>query len=391
MPRYAYTYLDSREKKRRSFLEAAHLQEAQEKLMQQGVQVLGIREAPPSRIRIKNTELIVLTKQLALLLRSGLPLYESLASLRDQYQGQGIATLLSSFMDVLRSGGALSEAMAVHPEIFDNFYCSAVIAGENVGALEECLNNVVTVLEERAHISKKLLAALSYPLILLSFSIMVILFFLLGVIPSLRESFENIEPNRLTTIVFGLSECLCTYKLTIALGLGGGIGIGMAFRRKIPWKRFFEKCCFAFPFVKKFLVKVALIRFCSVASAILKGGGTLIEGLELGYGAIPYEGIRDEMKLMVQAVTQGSSLSEEFAQRPWVPKLALGMVSLGEESGELAEVLGYVARMYNEDVQKTLSCLTSWCQPVILILLGGIIGVIMLAILIPLTSNIQAL
>ncbi|WP_201456423.1 type II secretion system F family protein [Chlamydia sp. 17-3921] len=391
MPRYVYTYLDAKERKKRNFLEASHIQEAHDKLMQQGILVLDVREETFRRIRIKKTELIVFTKQLVLLLRSGLPLYESLSSLRDQYQGQGMATLLTSFIEVLRSGGSLSQAMALYPEIFNNFYCSAVLAGESVGALEGCLQNVITVLEEQALISKKIVSALSYPIVLFSFSIVVVLFFLLGVIPSIKETFENIEPNKLTSIVFSSSDFLCRFKFWLLGGISVLFGIGTFFRQKIPWNQFKEKIFFSCPLIKKFIIKVSLIRFCSVTSAILKGGGTLIEGLELGCGAITYDALRDEMKEIVQAVIHGSSLSHELAQRPWVPKLACGMVSLGEESGELSEVLGYIAHIYNDDVQKTLTWITSWCQPVILIFLGGIIGVIMLAILMPLTSNIQAL
>ncbi|SYX09405.1 Cholera toxin secretion protein epsF,type IV pilin biogenesis protein,type II secretion system protein F,Bacterial type II secretion system protein F domain [Chlamydia poikilotherma] len=391
MPRYRYTYLNAKERRKQDWLEALHIQEAREKLAQQGVQLLSIREVPPRRVRIKNSELIICSKQMLLLLRSGLPLYESLSSLRDQYQGQGMSGVLTAFMENLRSGGSLSQAMAAYPAIFDNFYRSAVLAGESVGNLEGCLQNIIAVLEEREQMSKKLMAALSYPIVLLVFSLAVILFFLTGVIPSLKETFENMEPNTLTSIVFGLSDFVCKYKYLLLATLGAGIASIVVTRRKPFWKKWFEKTLFSIPGVKKFFIKLGFSRFCSVVSAILRGGGTLIEGLELGCGAVPYDMLREDMTQIIHAVIEGSSLSKELAKRPWVPKLALGMVSLGEESGELADVLGHVAHIYNEDTQKTLTCITSWCQPVILVFLGGIIGIIMLAILIPLTSNIQIL
>ncbi|WP_348663348.1 type II secretion system F family protein [Chlamydia vaughanii] len=391
MPRYRYTYLNAKERRKHDWLEAIHIQEAKEKLSQQGVQLLSIREVPPRRVKIKTSELIIFSKQMFLLLRSGLPLYESLSSLRDQYQGQAMSGLLTAFMENLRSGGSLSQAMAAYPDIFDNFYRSAILAGESVGNLEGCLQNIIVVLEEREQMSKKLMAALSYPIVLMAFSFMVILFFLTGVIPSLKETFENMEPNTLTTIVFALSDFVCSYKYLLIGVLGAGITSIFATRRKPFWKKLLEKTLFSLPVVKKFFVKVGFCRFCSVVSAILRGGGTLIEGLELGCGAVPYDILRDDMKQIISAVIEGSSLSKELAKRPWVPKLAQGMVSLGEESGDLADVLGHVAHIYNEDTQKTLTWITSWCQPIILVFLGGIIGIIMLAILIPLTSNIQIL
>ncbi|AEG87922.1 type II secretion system F family protein [Chlamydia psittaci] len=391
MPRYRYTYLNAKERRKQDWIEALHLQEAREKLAQQGVQLLSIREVPPRRVRLKNSELIIFSRQMLLLLRSGLPLYETLSSLRDQYQGQALSGLLTVFMENLRGGGSLSQAMAMYPGIFDNFYRSAVLAGESVGSLEGCLQNIIIVLEEREQMTKKLTAALSYPIVLLVFSLVVILFFLTGVIPSLKETFENMEPNTLTSIVFGLSDFVCKYKYLILGLLGSGIVSIIATRRKPFWKRWCESALFSMPGVKNFFVKLGFSRFCSVVSAILRGGGTLIEGLELGCGAVPYDVLREDMRQMIHAVIEGSSLSKELAKRPWVPKLALGMVALGEESGDLADVLGHVAHIYNEDIQKTLTWITSWCQPVILVFLGGIIGIIMLAILIPLTSNIQIL
>ncbi|CAG9046137.1 Type II secretion system protein F [Chlamydia abortus] len=391
MPRYRYTYLNAKERRKQDWIEALHLQEAREKLAQQGVQLLSIREVPPRRVRLKNSELIIFSKQMLLLLRSGLPLYETLSSLRDQYQGQSMSGLLTVFMEKLRGGGSLSQAMATYPGIFDNFYRSAVLAGESVGNLEGCLQNIIIVLEEREQMTKKLTAALSYPIVLLVFSLAVILFFLTGVIPSLKETFENMEPNTLTSIVFGLSDFVCKYKYLILGFLGLGMVSIIATRRQSFWKKWYENTVFSIPGVKNFFVKLGFTRFCSVVSAILRGDGTLIEGLELGCGAVPYDVLREDMRQMVHAVIEGSSLSKELAKRPWVPKLALGMVALGEESGDLADVLGHVAHIYNEDIQKTLTWITSWCQPVILVFLGGIIGIIMLAILIPLTSNIQIL
>lgn len=236
MPRYRYTYLNAKERRKQDWIEALHLQEAREKLAQQGVQLLSIREVPPRRVRLKNSELIIFSKQMLLLLRSGLPLYETLSSLRDQYQGQSMSGLLTVFMEKLRGGGSLSQAMATYPGIFDNFYRSAVLAGESVGNLEGCLQNIIIVLEEREQMTKKLTAALSYPIVLLVFSLAVILFFLTGVIPSLKETFENMEPNTLTSIVFGLSDFVCKYKYLILGFLGLGMVSIIATRRQPFWK-----------------------------------------------------------------------------------------------------------------------------------------------------------
>lgn len=391
MPRYRYTYLNEKEKRKHGWIEALHIRAAREQLMQKNIRLLAIREVLPKKVHIKTHELIIFSRQISLLLRSGLPLYESLVSLRDQYQGQKIAGLLTTFIEVLHSGGSLSQAMAAYPHIFDDFYRNAILAGESVGNLEGCLKNIIVVLEEREQVKKKFIAALSYPIVLLLFSFAVILFFLTGVVPSLKETFESVEFNTLTSLVFGLSDFLCRYKFALLGGLGViSVSLGISWRKPF-WKQGVENLIFSLPRVREFFVKVGFCRFCSVVSVILLGGGTLIEGLELGCGAVPYRHLRSDLQKMINAIVEGSALGKELAKCSWVPKLALGMISLGEESGELASVLGHIARIYSEDVQKTLTWITSWCQPIILVLLGGVIGLIMLATLIPLTSNIHVL
>lgn len=389
MPRYRYTYLDHRERKKQGVIEALHLQEARENLAQQGIALLMIREVAPKRVILKNTEKILFTKQLILLMKSGLPLYESIHALRDQHQGQALATLLTAFMDRLRAGGTLSQAMASYPHIFDDFYLSGVIAGEDVGNLESCLTNIVRVLEEREQLSKKLYAALSYPLVLVAFSCCIVLFFLMSVIPNLRETFEEVELNRITVWVFAVSDFICKHTLALSVSLVTTvIGLFVTSRYSF-WKRTVEKVLFSVPGMKAFFVKLGFGRFCSVASVILQGGGNLVEALQIGCGSVVYPILRKDLQEIIQAVIGGACLSKELSSRPWVPKLVLGMVALGEESGELGSVLGDIAKIYHEDTQKTLASLTTWCQPVILVLLGGVIGLIMLAILIPLTSGIQ--
>ncbi len=390
MPWFQYTYLNAQGKKAIGQLEAVHMREAKEQLIHQGKRVLAIKATRPKKISIKRAELIVFTKQLILLLKSGLPLYESLSSLKDLYPKHPFSELLTMFMEKIRSGGTLSTAMSSYGKIFDQFYCSSVLAGEKTGNLEESLRHVVHVLERKEELSKKLLSALSYPCVLLIFSFGIILFFLTSVIPSLQETFDYIELNRTTRCVFALSTFICSYKNLLLISLGFVSVVLYFLLRLKQWRRIIERLIFAFPLSKTFFIKLCLCRFCSVAAAIVRGGGTLIDGLEIGCDAITYIAVKQDLQRVMEGVIQGNTLSQELDKTPWVPKLVTGMVSLGEESGSLAHVLEDIAHIYSGDTQKTLTWIASWSQPIILIFLGGIIGVIMLSILIPLTSSIQA-
>ena len=389
MARFLCTYLDQSEKKRRSFVEAFHQQEARELLVAQGAQILDIRKARERNYRISTAELVIFTKQLALLLGSGISLYDALSSLRDQYQGRALSGILTSLMEVLRSGGSFSEALARFPKIFDSFYQNSVRSGESIGNLEGALRNIIKVLEEKEKFSKNISAALSYPAILLVFSCAVIVFFLIGVIPYLKETFEDVEMTALTRAVFSCSTWFCKYKFFVLVGgICGGFAIRSAWKKQVGRKAI-ETGMKHIPILRNFVIKVGFCRFCSVTSAVLQGGGNLIEALTLGCGAISQDFLREELQEVIQAVIRGGSLSRELSRCSWTPKLVIGMVALGEESGDLSVVFAHIAQIYNEDIQRVLTWLTAWCQPIVLILLGGFIGLIMLSILLPLTNGIQ--
>lgn len=389
MVRYQYTYLDSKERKKKAYVEASSLCDAREHLKRKKVQLLQIKEASAEFTKMRRDDVLLFSKQLVLLLRSGLPLYESLLVLREQSQKQKMLTIISLCIDQLRVGKPLSQALAKYPSIFDVFYCNCIAAGEKTGNLEASLNNIIAVLEERKEIAKKLKAAMSYPLVLFIFSFFIITFFLVSVVPSLKETFDSLEVNRFSAFVFRMSDVICAYgAYLIIMVMLGGVGIFLT-RKQVYWKRWRESLFFSFPITRSFCVKMSLLRFCSVTAAILRGGGTLIEGLEFGCQAIPYERLRSDVRDVIEKVVAGGALSSELTKKSWVPSLVVSMMALGEESGELTDVLSYVADIYKDDTQKILTWITSWSQPIILIVLGGVIGLIMLAILMPLTSGIQ--
>lgn len=388
---YQYTYLDHKERKKREYIEAGSLVEAREILKRRGVCLLHIQESKASRSRMSQEDVLVFSRQLALLLRSGLPLYESLLSLRDQNHKKHATGVISTCIDHVRVGKPLSQALGEYPDIFDAFYRNCIAAGEKISNLGDSLKSVIRVLEDKRGVSKKITASLSYPLVLTSVSVFVTVFFLVSVIPSLRDTFEGMEMNRFSLCVFGLSDWVCAYGQYMLTALGGACA-GIFLSRKQPfWSRWKETVWFAVPVVRDFFVKLSLWRFFSIVLAILQGGGTLIDGLEFGCQAIPYEKLRQDVRQMIDKVVAGSSLSRELSQQPWVPSFVVSMVALGEESGELTEVFAYIVDMYREETQKILERIAAWSQPVILVVLGGVIGLIMLAILIPLTSGIQVL
>ncbi|WP_213358256.1 type II secretion system F family protein [Chlamydiifrater phoenicopteri] len=390
MPRYVYTFLNNEEKTKKSFIEASSLKEAKEYLYRQGLMVLSVKEKRSwFKQSPKAQDVITFSQQLALLLKSGLPLYESLISLEDRYQGQPLGRVVTTFARRIREGAPLSEAMEEFPEVFDDFYRGNIVAGEVAGGLDEVLTRLVMVLERRAKFKGSIVSALAYPLTLMIFSFGVIIFFLLGVVPSLKEVLENTEKNTLTSCVFGFSDFCCKYKGLLGMGGLSLVGVFLWLRRRVSFAVYVERIVMRIPFLRKVCVKSLLGEFFLLVSSVLKGGSSLIKGLEVGRQAIAFRCIREDIKEVTEAIVSGGTLSTALQSKGWVPKLVIQMTALGEETGELPELLACLGNMYVDDTQKTLNMLATWCQPVILVCLGGVIGFIMLAILLPLTSNVN--
>lgn len=388
MPLFVYQYLNEKEQKKKSIIDALNLEDAKEKLRKQKILFFQVKEKKTCyNKKVPLLTLAIFSKQLAVLLRSGLPLYESLKALQEQYQTNHFGDVIRQIIESIRNGATLSDALAKHPEIFDDFYCSSICAGESVGNLENALIGINRILEDKDSFRKKILSTLAYPLVLITFSVFVIFLFLLGVIPSLKEVFENNQLNLITRMVFSLSDGLIQYAKIIILSIGLALSSLILFRKKIGWKYFLEKLGMAVPFIRHFYVKLSLGKFALLVSAVLKGGGTFIKALEIGNSSIPCCLIRSDMRNIIQKIIAGSSFSKELSKTSWAPNLAKGMIALGEESGDLEGVFEHLAKIYNEETQKTLSWISSWSQPIILIVLGGVIGFIMLGILIPLTSS----
>lgn len=389
--RFRYAYLDAKERKKRNYIEAASLTEARDLLKQQGICLLYLKEATPLRIRLSREEVIVFSKQLALLLQSGLPLYESLLSLKRQNHKKHMIGVIGTCIDYIRTGKALSQALSEYPSIFDSFYCNCIAAGEKISNLEGSLRSIIHVLEDKRDIIKKIKTSLSYPLVLAVASIAVAIFFLVSVIPSFKTTFEEVELNSFSLLVFRLSDVVCAYGKLWLLVFGGLCAGIFCSRKHMFWRRWKERLCFACPLIREFSVKFSMWRLFSVTQAILQGGGTLIEGLEFGCQAIPYAQLKHDVRSIIEKVVAGSTLSQELAKHAWAPSFVVSMVSLGEESGEFTEVFTYIVDMYRDETKKILEWIAAWSQPIILVFLGGIIGLIMLAVLLPLTSGIQVL
>ncbi len=386
---FQYRYIDGKGRKRKGLIEAMHAGEAKEKLRAQKIVVTTLKETFGKKAhsnRQGKEALITFTTQLASLLQAGMPLYESILSLQEQYQQEAFHPILLSIGDQIKRGSSLSDAMSGYPDIFNRLYCSMVAAGESIGALDQTLEKLSLLLNRQDKLKKQIVTALLYPALLFSFTLVVLFLLLTFVIPSLETLFEDRDVNRFTKLVMLFSNFL-THKWMYYLPLIG-VGITGAYYglTSARGKRWIQKQLLRLPLLKTLITQTAIARFARTMGTLLQGGVSLIQALQIARKVMRNPFFEEVIEEAETKIIEGSLLSIELKKSPLIPSLVTRMLAIGEEGGNTAAMLQKIADLYEDEVEKSLNRLTALAQPVILVIMGGIVGLIMIAVLLPLTD-----
>ncbi len=388
---YRYDYITIEGKKRHASLEAGSLREAKERLRHQKIWVTALREMKQSKskrpsARLKKQALFTFTTQLASLLQAGMPLYEGLLCLEDQYRQEPFHPLLLSLGDQIKSGASLSSAMKLFPTSFNKLYCALIAAGEAAGTLGSTLESLASLLQKQLKLEKQVLTALLYPALLLSFSLIVIGIMLTCVIPSLESLFEGRDVASFTRVVIGCSHFF-TRGWPIYLPLIGGITLlSLSVCRSHRFKRLLQKLWLKIPVIKTVVTQSAVARFSRTMSTLLKEGVPLVEALQIARKTMRNPHLEEVIEQSEKQVVEGSMLSQELKKSSLIPPLVPRMLAIAEEGGDSAKMLGKIADLYEEEVERSLTRAVSLVQPLILLLMGTVVGLIMFAVLLPLSD-----
>lgn len=388
MALFAYQALQKKGRQRGGVIDALTLHEAKEKLREQGILVTEIhpqKEEKKSR-DLSHGQLMQFTLQLARLVDSGLPLYESLSAIEQQSRGERYSSILLSLCNKIESGSSLSDALCHYPNSFPPLYCALVAAGESSGTLSEVLDKLASLLERQMRLRKQIINAMIYPAVLLSFCLVVTLFLLTFAVPSIENLLGEQQSHGITLIVVGASHLLSRFWWAGLLLLVGTI-FGLRLFGKSPKGRMaLHRLSLRLPLVKQLVIQATMARFMRTLATLQEGGITWIESLRIARRVLLQPVFEEFFERAEQRIIEGSSLGEELQEEPLIPSMAAKMVRIGEESGRITPMLYRIASMYEEEVEKSLPRLVALAQPIILILMGAIIGAVMLAILIPLTD-----
>lgn len=388
MPLYNYEAIDSLGKRRSGLIEAQTEREAKEKLRSQGAMVksLAVRTRISKKQNLRGDILLAFTLQLSQLLNAGIPLYESLLALEEQYRGESCHRVILSLCEQIKAGQSLSQAMSNFPDSFDKLYRSMVAAGESVGALDIVLDKLSQLLQKQSKLKKQIVTAMIYPAILASFSLLIIIMLLGFVVPSIEGIFADRQLNGFTEFVLNLSRGFRNYWWLFLPMAAGLIGYLVYFLRSEKGKIWMQRHMLKVPLLKTLIIQTCVARFCRTMGTLQQGGLPIIDSLRISREVMGNVVLEEEVKNAEGKIIEGSSLSAELMHSRHFPPLVPRMLAVGEESGNATLMLNKIADMYETEIEKSLDRVMALAQPVILILMGTIIGVILLAILLPLTD-----
>lgn len=339
----------------------------------------------PSRYRPRGDELVVFTRQLSTMVGAGIPLLESLEILQEQAERPGFAAVLDDVVEQIRGGSDLSTALSKYPKTFPNIYVSMVKAGEVSGQLDEILTRLASYLEQSMKLKRDITAAMTYPVVSLVLVIGITMFLMLGIVPKFREVFDSMEIDmpKLTLIVLDTSDWMKENFLVM-----GGAAVALTFAGKFyrASKRGRYQTDWMILHVPVFgplFRKVALSRFSKTFATLVKSGVPILGALEIVSATSGNEVISKSVDAARESVRQGDTLSEPLSRSPEFPPMVTKMIGIGEKSGALENLLEKISEFYDDQVSAAVKSLTSMIEPIMISVMGFLVGTIVLAVFLP--------
>jgi len=396
---YAYRGIDAGGKKVSGVKDAENAKALRLVLRKDGVLVTEVLEESKARTkaarevdfkkmlrRISTLDVAVATRQLATLLKSGIPLVEGLTALIDQMEQPDLKLALTQIRDRVNEGTSLNDALRMHPKIFTPLYINMVSAGESSGTLDSVLQRLAEFLEAQSKLSNKVFGALAYPMFMVVFGMGVVSIMMVAVVPKVTSIFENFQqalPWYTRLLIFTSNVFTGYWWLLIMLTVGGVVG----FRRWIATadgRRRWDLFTLRVPVFGKLTLMVAVSRFARTLSTLLKSGVPLLSALEITRNVL---GNTELMRVIEEArvsIREGESIAGPLKRSGRFPPIVTHMIAIGERSGQLEEMLENVASAYDSQVDAQIGVMTALLEPAMIILVGGMSGGIAFAILIPL-------
>ncbi len=334
---------------------------------------------------------ILFSKQLAVLLKAGVPLLQSLELLTDQFEGR-MHSILVMIKDEVKGGMSLADAMEKFPKAFDTIYVQLVRAGEASGKLDGILERLTGYLERREAIKKKIRGALQYPIIQLVIAFGVVIILLTAVVPQLQGLFEA-QGEKLpgaTKIMLAVSEAVRSYFILIALVTGVLIAIFVYWSRTASGARILDQIKLKIPVIRYVSRTNAVVQFCYTLGLLIESGVNLAESLDIVVKIVDNRILADTLREARDKIIKQGKIAQYLQQTKIFPLIAIHLIRTGEETGELGSMLLTVAQNYEADLTELIDSATGMISPIMLVVMAVIVGFIIMAIASPIMQGGQA-
>lgn len=394
MPQYTYT-ASRNGKTIKGVITASSKEAAQAALERQSVRVLLLKEGSVKqkkiRGKVKQKDIVVFTRQLSTMISAGVPLNRCFSTLQEQTTNKYFKEIISSIARDIEGGSALADALGKHPNVFGDVYINMVRAGEAGGILEEILRRIATQVEKDSSMRKKIKSASTYPIVVFVITIIAFFGIMIAVIPRLGKIIkdlggEDAELPVYTEMMLSLSQFM-TQNAILMIVLSVGLVYGI--RRYIKTEKGkynFHNLLLHTPVLKMIIVKIAIARFSRTFASLMSSGVSVLDALEATGGAMGNKVIEAELREAAKEVKNGKQLSEPLSKSRYFPAIVSQMLAIGEETGQMDTVLIKVADFYEEEVDAVIDSLSSIIEPVMIVVLGGMVGVIAASVMGPISS-----
>ena len=364
---------------------------AKAQLRKQGITPKSVRKKPKPLFggkgkAIKAADIAIFTRQLATMLKAGVPLVQSFEIVEDGLEKPRMRDLVSTIRVDVASGSGLAPSLAKHPRHFDDLFCSLIGSGEDSGTLEVMLDRVATYKEKTEQLKAKIRKAMTYPSAVICVAIVVCAILLIKVVPVFAETFSSFgsELPAFTQFVMNISDFVQAWWFIMLLGI---IGTVFAFReiklRSVPFAEFLDRLALRTPIVGGIVHDSVIARFSRTLATTFAAGVPLVDALNSTAGAAGNSVYAKAIRRIRDDVTTGSTLYNSIKSTGLFPNMLLQMVSIGEESGALDDMLDKVASHYEEAVDNAVDSLSSLMEPLIMSILGVLVGGLMIAMYLP--------
>ena len=399
MPVYEYTALDGSGKSVNGIIDADSPVAARQRLRGSGIFPVDVKETSsrprdlrsgPVSVsallkRIKPGEVSVATRQLSILLGAGVPLVASLDALISQITNPLLKKIVAQIKESVNEGNSLAYALSSHPRIFSSIYVNMVRAGEASGSLDVVLERLADLGEHQQALRGRFKAALAYPVFMFFIGTLVLFFLITFIVPNITQIFREMHQTLPipTVVLINVSNFLKSFWWLILLATAVGIVIIRHLKNTPRGRCVWDEVKLRIPVLGPISNKMAVARFGRTLGSLLKAGVPLISALQIVRNIVNNVIIADVIDNTVDEIQAGKSLASPLAQSRWFPSIVVQMISVGEQSGELETMLSKIADTYDRDVESQIMAMTSMLEPVMILVMGLIVGFVVISILLP--------